>query len=79
MPVGELAALCKVLDCGVSLAGLYNWLQPGQARQSARRAGWGTKQKTGRALSAARGGDFVLCGEKITEVDGTAPVAASDP
>jgi hypothetical protein len=40
--------------------GLYNGLQTGPERQSARREGSGTKQKTGRALRAARGGDFVL-------------------
>ncbi len=45
----RLAALCKAFGFSVSFAGLFNGLQLGPARQSARRAAWGTKQKTGRA------------------------------
>ena len=62
LPAGGLAALCKVFDCRVSLAGLYNGMQTGLGRQSARRAGSGAKQKTMQALREARGGDFVLWG-----------------
>ena len=49
-----------------SAYGALQWAATGTARQSARREESGTKQKTVQALSAARGGDFVLWGRGLS-------------